>query len=56
MTQQIEQALGEIKMSAPSRMTDSQVMRVKMKSEKDIAKELERLSLEYISRKKQDSS
>ncbi|OGD27922.1 MAG: hypothetical protein A2Y56_15435 [Candidatus Aminicenantes bacterium RBG_13_63_10] len=56
VTQQIEQALGEIKMSAPSRMTDSQVMRVKMKSEKDIAKELERLSLEYISRKKQDSS
>lgn len=52
VTKQIEEALGEKQTSFTSKMTSSQVLRVKMKSEKDIEKELERLSLEYISRKK----
>jgi signal recognition particle receptor subunit beta len=53
VTEQIEEALGEKKTELTPAMVNSQVMRVKMKSEKDIEKELERLSLEYISKKKQ---
>jgi len=52
VTKQIEEALGEKPTSVAYKMSNSQVLRVKMKSEKDIEKELERLSLEYISRKK----
>ena len=51
VTKQIEEALGEKKTTMTPRMVDSQVMRIKMKSEHEIEKELERLSLEYISRK-----
>ncbi|MCJ7611487.1 MAG: GTPase domain-containing protein [Candidatus Aminicenantes bacterium] len=50
VTKQIEEALGEKPTSVAYKMSNSQVLRVKMKSEKDIEKELERLSLEYISR------
>jgi signal recognition particle receptor subunit beta len=54
VTKEIEAALEDKK--PPVKVTDSamadRVTRIKMKSEKDIAKELERLSLEYISKKK----
>lgn len=53
VSRQIEEALGEKKSTPPvtADMADSRVTRIKLKSESDVEKELERLSLEYISKK-----
>jgi hypothetical protein len=53
VTRQIEEALGEKRATPPvtADMASSRVTRIKMKSESDIAQELERLSLEYLSKK-----
>lgn len=54
VTKQIEEAFEDKKPrpKVTESMIEERVTRIKMKSEKDIEKELERLSLEYISRKK----
>lgn len=54
VTREIEEALEDKKprVAVTDSMREDEVRRIKMKSEKDIAKELERLSLEYISKKK----
>jgi signal recognition particle receptor subunit beta len=54
VTKQIEEALEDKKPRpvVTESMIDEKVRRIKMKSERDVEKELERLSLEYISKKK----
>ncbi len=54
VTKEIEEALQDKnpRVAVTNSMIEDKVRRIKMKSEKDIAKELERLSLEYISKKK----
>ena len=52
VTRQIEEALANTRKPAPAETARASVTRIKMKSEQDIEKELERLSLEYISKKK----
>jgi mutual gliding-motility protein MglA len=53
VTRQIEEALGNTRKPVPAETAKASVTRIKMKSEQDVEKELERLSLEYISKKKQ---
>jgi len=52
VTRQIEEALGNTRKPAPAETAKASVTRIKMTSEQDIETELERLSLEYISKKK----